>query len=42
MKRRTHPLLTSVAAAILALLYLPLIAVAAMSVNRARFGVFRM
>jgi spermidine/putrescine transport system permease protein len=39
MKRRTHPLLTGVAAGTLALLYLPLTAVAAMSVNAARFGV---
>jgi spermidine/putrescine transport system permease protein len=39
MKRRTHPLLSGVAAGTLALLYLPLTAVAAMSVNAARFGV---
>ena len=38
MKRRLHPGLSAVAVATLVLLYLPLLAVAAMSLNAARFG----
>jgi spermidine/putrescine transport system permease protein len=38
VKRRLHPGLSAVAVATLVLLYLPLLAVAAMSLNAARFG----
>lgn len=39
MKRRLHPAFSATAIAALALLYLPLVAVAALSLNAARFGV---
>ena len=39
MKRRLHPALAAVAVGTLVFLYLPLLAVAAMSLNAARFGV---